>query len=207
LNELCEVAYRVVRSNPVLFTYSVRPQRVNMNVVAPYLHQSVLFRQMLAKPVRALITDEIGVGKTIEALLILRLAEFVSRYSSVLSEEDVGIIKELIGLGTRIMEDDTKLRVLAELLRKYISEGMKVEAFTFFMAVRADLDVLDNLYNKLISMNDALSDVRPIFSEKLQMAYRTEVEFVDQLWRRTVEDTEAGFADSVVRKYYGEVVE
>jgi len=178
-----------------------------MNVVAPYLHQSVLFRQMLAKPVRALITDEIGVGKTIEALLILRLAEFVSRYSSVLSEEDVGIIKELIGLGTRIMEDDTKLRVLAELLRKYISEGMKVEAFTFFMAVRADLDVLDNLYNKLISMNDALSDVRPIFSEKLQMAYRTEVEFVDQLWRRTVEDTEAGFADSVVRKYYGEVVE
>ena len=207
MNELCEVAYRVVRSNPVLFTYSVRPQRVNMNVVAPYLHQSVLFRQMLAKPVRALITDEIGVGKTIEALLILRLAEFVSRYSSVLSEEDVGIIKELIGLGTRIMEDDTKLRVLAELLRKYISEGMKVEAFTFFMAVRADLDVLDNLYNKLISMNDALSDVRPIFSEKLQMAYRTEVEFVDQLWRRTVEDTEAGFADSVVRKYYGEVVE
>ncbi len=207
MNELCEVAYRVVRSNPVLFTYSVRPQRVNMNVVAPYLHQSVLFRQMLAKPVRALITDEIGVGKTIEALLILRLAEFVSRYSSVLSEEDVGIIKELIGLGTRIMEDDTKLRVLAELLRKYISEGMKVEAFTFFMAVRADLDVLDNLYNKLISMNDALSDVRPIFSEKLQMAYRTEVEFVVQLWRRTVEDTEAGFADSVVRKYYGEVVE
>lgn len=41
------------------------------------------------------------------------VAEFVSRYSSVLSEEDVEIIKELIGLGTRIMEDDTKLRVLS----------------------------------------------------------------------------------------------
>jgi len=563
LNELCEVAYRVVCSNPVLFTYSLRPQRVNMNVVEPYLHQSdLLFRQMLAKPVRTLIADEIGVGKTIEALLILRylerrgtrrtllltprillkqwrdelvragisdrriyqiergkistlrqlgfpegcyiasidlakrdeyipvlkeigfdtvivdevhnvglnterenllrnlvlnaklnvlflsatphrgnskdylnrlvlldptierpedsrefyelthnvtvfrrgkevvneverrevfpkcefntlavettadekeyfekltgflrykirevregeeyspeallavlvqkralsspraalrtfesilsgmqekksvdfkrdarrvvdkifaldysdaeveeeedfdtaVAEFVSRYSSVLSEGDAEIIKELMGLSTRIMEDDTKLRVLAELLRKYISEGMKVVvftefkdtlnyikdnlskydigdfetvcgadkarfeeikerfrteenlkfliatdvaseglnlqvanvvinyeapwspikleqrigrvwrlgqknkvvAFTFFMAVRADLDVLDNLYNKLISMNDALSDVRPILGEKLQMAYRTEVGFVDQLWR------------------------
>jgi len=47
-----------------------------MNVVEPYLHQSdLLFRQMLAKPVRALIADEIGVGKTIEALLILRYLE------------------------------------------------------------------------------------------------------------------------------------
>lgn len=63
----------MVHSNPVLFTYSLRPQGVNMNVVEPYVHQSdLLFRQMLAKPVRALIADEIGVGKTIEALLILR---------------------------------------------------------------------------------------------------------------------------------------
>jgi len=56
-----------------------------------------------------------------------------------------------------------------------LGQKNKVVAFTFFMAVRADLDVLDNLYNKLISMNDALSDVRPILGEKLQMAYRTEV--------------------------------
>lgn len=60
------------------------------------------------------------------------VAEFVSRYSSVLSKEDVEIIKELIGLGTRIMEDDTKLRVLAELLGNYSSEGMKVVVFTEF---------------------------------------------------------------------------
>jgi superfamily II DNA or RNA helicase len=212
------------------------------------------------------------------------VAEFVSRYSSVLSEEDVGIIKELIGLAKRIMEDDSKLKVLAELLMRYIAQGMKVvvftefkdtlnyikenlskysglhesdfetvcgadkarfeeikerfkteenvkflvatdvaseglnlqianvlinyeapwspikleqrigrvwrlgqkkkvDAYTFFMAVRADLDVLDNLYNKLICMNDALSDIRPIVGEKLQMAYRTEVGNVDQLWR------------------------
>jgi hypothetical protein len=65
-----------------------------------------------------------------------------------------------------------------------LGQKKKVDAFTFFMAVRADLDVLDNLYNnKLICMNDALSDIRPIFGEKLHMAYRTEVGNVDQLWR------------------------
>ncbi|RZN42178.1 MAG: helicase, partial [Methanophagales archaeon ANME-1-THS] len=213
------------------------------------------------------------------------VAEFVSRYSSVLGDEDVALIKELIGLCRRIMNDDSKLRVLAELLKRSISQGMKVvvftefrdtmkyiaenlskyvdhedlgdfetvcgadkarfeeiktrfkteeslkfliatdvaseglnlqvanvlinyeapwspikleqrigrvwrlgqkkkvDAYTFFMAVRADLDVLDNLYTKLITMNDALSDVRPIFGEKLHMAYRTEVSYADQLWR------------------------
>ena len=217
---------------------------------------------------------------------------FVSTYSHVLSEGDARIINDLIKLANRIIEDDSKLNVLAELLRTYISQGMKVvvftefrdtmnhikenlhryidlgddyfetvcgadkgrfedikerfrtdeelkfliatdvaseglnlqtanilinyeapwspikleqrigrvwrlgqrkkvEAFTFFMAVRADLDVLDNLYNKLISMNDALSDIRPILGQKLKMAYRTDVGFVDQLWKNErVEITE-----------------
>ena len=76
MEALCEIAYRLVRTNPVLFTYSLRPQRVNMEVIEPYVHQSdLLFRLMLAKPLRALIADEIGLGKTIEALLILRYLE------------------------------------------------------------------------------------------------------------------------------------
>ena len=44
----------------------------------------------------------------------------------MLSEEDIGIIKELIGLAKRIIEDDPKLKVLAELLMRYIAQGISM---------------------------------------------------------------------------------
>ena len=63
-----------------------------------------------------------------------------------------------------------------------IGQEREVDVFTTFMAVRADLDVLENLYGKLMRINEALSDVKPLIGERLTYAYRSKASYAGEFW-------------------------
>lgn len=58
-----------------------------------------------------------------------------------------------------------------------------VHIYTAFMATPDDVDVMRNLYVKLLSMKEALDDVRPLLGEKVQIAYRVTATASEGLWK------------------------
>jgi hypothetical protein len=66
-----------------------------------------------------------------------------------------------------------------------------VNIYTTFMATDADVDIMQNLYGKLISMKDALDEIRPLLGEKVQIAYRATATASEGLWKtKGIEFTE-----------------
>ncbi|HIH77426.1 MAG TPA: DEAD/DEAH box helicase family protein [Halobacteria archaeon] len=66
-----------------------------------------------------------------------------------------------------------------------------VNIYTTFMATDADVDIMQNLYGKLISMRDALDEIRPLLGEKVQIAYRATATASEGLWKtKGIEFTE-----------------
>lgn len=62
--------------------------------------------------------------------------------------------------------------------------GQEKEVFVYnlFLATRADLDIANALYVKLLNIHEALSDTRAILGEKIHAAYEKDVGSVDQIF-------------------------
>ena len=66
-----------------------------------------------------------------------------------------------------------------------------VNIYTTFMATPADIDIMQNLYGKLLAMKEALDEVKPLLGETAQIAYRAKATASEGLWRtRGIEFTE-----------------
>jgi len=66
-----------------------------------------------------------------------------------------------------------------------------VNIYTAFMGTASDVDVMKNLYTKIMAMKDALSEVKPLLGEKVQIAYRATATASEGFWKtRGVEFTE-----------------
>lgn len=84
-------AYELMKNDPTFLIYSAQNVRGNFS---PYIHQQLLlWRLSVINPVRVLIGDEIGLGKTIEAILTIhRLRErgakrFLALVPKILKEQ------------------------------------------------------------------------------------------------------------------------
>jgi len=64
-----------------------------------------------------------------------------------------------------------------------LGQRSDVQVYTFFLAVEGDQDVLEKLYKKVMSMHEALGDVRPITGDKVINYYRAKATASDSLWR------------------------
>ncbi|MEM4312066.1 MAG: helicase-related protein [Nitrososphaerales archaeon] len=58
-----------------------------------------------------------------------------------------------------------------------------VNIYTAFMGTDADVDIMQNLYAKLLAMKDALDEVRPLLGETVQIAYRATATASEGLWQ------------------------
>jgi len=66
-----------------------------------------------------------------------------------------------------------------------------VNIYTTFMGTNTDVDIMQNLYAKIMAMKDALSEVKPLLGEKVQIAYRATATASEDFWKtRGVEFTE-----------------
>ncbi|EHP88299.1 SNF2-related protein [Methanotorris formicicus] len=66
---------KIFLHNPLLFFYALN-HPASKKKIKPFIHQiHLLHNSMLLRPVRFLIADEIGLGKTIESLAITRYLE------------------------------------------------------------------------------------------------------------------------------------
>ncbi|WP_167916062.1 SNF2-related protein [Thermococcus sp. LS2] len=78
------VLNKTIPSDPLLFFYSLKASSKG-KPIKPFLHQAhLLHHAMLIRPVRFLIADEIGLGKTIEALAIARYLELMGEAKRIL---------------------------------------------------------------------------------------------------------------------------
>jgi superfamily II DNA or RNA helicase len=102
---------KIFLHNPLLFFYALN-NKASKNEIKPFLHQiHLLYNAMLLRPVRFLIADEIGLGKTIEALSIARYLELKENIKKILvltpkilREQWEAEIKRIGGI-PRIIED------------------------------------------------------------------------------------------------------
>ncbi|MCD6143897.1 helicase-related protein, partial [Thermococcus sp.] len=82
----------IILGNPILLFYSLKAP--GGRPIKPFLHQAhLLYHAVVARPVRLLIADEIGLGKTIEALAIARYLELN------------GEVKRILVLVPKILQD------------------------------------------------------------------------------------------------------
>jgi len=58
-----------------------------------------------------------------------------------------------------------------------------VSIYTTFMATPADVDVMQNLYGKLLAMKDALDEIKPLLGETIQIAFRATATASTGLWK------------------------
>jgi len=58
-----------------------------------------------------------------------------------------------------------------------------VSIYTTFMGTPADIDIMKNLYGKLLAMKDALDEVRPLLGKRVQIAYRATATASEGLWK------------------------
>ena len=90
----------VVLHNPLLFYRALRKPNPSSKPIIPFLHQAhPLYHAMITRPVRMLIADEIGLGKTLEAIAI-------SRYLQLKGE-----VKRILVLVPKILREQWKLEV------------------------------------------------------------------------------------------------
>ncbi|MEM3753491.1 MAG: helicase-related protein [Candidatus Micrarchaeaceae archaeon] len=72
-----------------------------------------------------------------------------------------------------------------------IGQKLDVNIYTTFLGTDADVDIMQNLYAKLLVMKDALDEVKPLLGEAVQIAYRATATASEGLWKtRNVEFTE-----------------
>jgi len=72
-----------------------------------------------------------------------------------------------------------------------LGQKQDVNIYTAFMATPADIDIMQNLYGKLLAMKDALDEVKPLLGETVQIAYRATATASEGLWKaRGMEFTE-----------------
>ncbi|MEM5815444.1 MAG: helicase-related protein [Candidatus Aenigmatarchaeota archaeon] len=65
-----------------------------------------------------------------------------------------------------------------------------INIYTAFMATNTDVDVMENLYGKLLAMKDALDEVKPLLGETVQIARKVTATASGGLWEREIEFTE-----------------
>ena len=58
-----------------------------------------------------------------------------------------------------------------------------VDIYTTFMATAADIDIMQNLYGKLLAMRDALDEVKPLLGEAVKIAYRATATASEGIWK------------------------
>ena len=86
--------------NPLLFYMSLKKPRPSSRQIIPFLHQAQpLYHAMITRPVRMLIADEIGLGKTLEAIAIARYLQLR------------GEAKRILVLVPKILREQWKLEV------------------------------------------------------------------------------------------------
>jgi len=72
-----------------------------------------------------------------------------------------------------------------------LGQKQDVNIYTAFMGTDADVDIMRNLYGKLLAMREALDEVKPLLGESVQIAYRVTATASEGLWKtRGVEFTE-----------------
>jgi superfamily II DNA or RNA helicase len=64
-----------------------------------------------------------------------------------------------------------------------LGQKRDVNIYTTFMGTDADLDIMRNLYGKLLAMKDALEDIKPILGKSVTIAYRSTAEASGQIWK------------------------
>jgi len=64
-----------------------------------------------------------------------------------------------------------------------LGQEKDVDIYTTFMATAADIDIMQNLYGKLLAMRDALDDVKPLLGEAVKIAYRATATASEGLWK------------------------
>jgi len=72
-----------------------------------------------------------------------------------------------------------------------IGQKEDVNIYTVFMGTYADVEIMNNLYGKLLAMKEALDEVRPLLGKKVQVAYRATATASEGLWKtKGIEFTE-----------------
>ncbi len=107
----------VVLHNPLLFYRALRKPNPSSKPIIPFLHQAQpLYHAMITRPVRMLIADEIGLGKTLEAIAIARYLQLK------------GEVKRILVLVPKILREQWKLEVeRAGGRANVIESGLKIE--------------------------------------------------------------------------------
>jgi len=110
------LANRIIRSNSIAFFFAIT-NPISKQKILPFLHQAdLLLHLMTVRPIRVLIADEIGLGKTIEALAIAKYLELQDGIRKVLIltpkiliEQWVSEVKRVGGM-PRIVSSGSRLK-------------------------------------------------------------------------------------------------
>jgi len=114
------------------------------------------------------------------------LADFESKERSLLIATDVaseGLNLQIANVVVNYEPPWTPIKLEQRIGRVWrLGQEKEVFVYNLFLATRADLDIANALYVKLLNIHEALSDTRAILGEKIHAAYEKDVGSVDQLF-------------------------
>ncbi|GBF36549.1 helicase-related protein [Methanofervidicoccus abyssi] len=114
------------------------------------------------------------------------LADFESKERSLLIATDVaseGLNLQIANVVVNYESPWTPIKLEQRIGRVWrLGQEKEVFVYNLFLATRADLDIANALYVKLLNIHEALSDTRAILGEKIHAAYEKDVGSVDQIF-------------------------
>ncbi|AAL80688.1 ATP-dependent helicase [Pyrococcus furiosus DSM 3638] len=142
----------VILHNPHLFVYSYSDKGI-----IPFKHQfQTLYHAMLMRPVRLMIADEIGLGKTIQALLIAKYLDFRGEIEKalivvpkVLREQWREEVKRILEEAPEVIENGSEIEWKLKRPRKYfiISIDLAKRYTEEILRQKWDLVIVDEVHN------------------------------------------------------------
>ncbi|ACX73144.1 helicase domain protein [Methanocaldococcus vulcanius M7] len=150
---------KIFLHNPLLFFYALN-HPTSKKEIKPFIHQiHLLYNAMLLRPVRFLIADEIGLGKTIESLAIARYLELKEGIKKILvltpkilREQWEAEIKRVGGI-PRIIKDGNDINNIKSSLQYYdsvyiiISIDLAKRYVDKILQIDWDLVIVDEAHN------------------------------------------------------------
>ncbi|XRO75088.1 helicase-related protein [Methanocaldococcus sp. 28A] len=151
---------KIFLHDPLLFFYALN-HPASKKQIKPFIHQIyLLYNAMLLRPVRFLIADEIGLGKTIESLTIARYLELKDGIKKILvltpkilREQWVSEIKRVGGI-PRIVKNGNDINNIKSFLQYYdsavyiiISIDLAKRYVDKILQIDWDLVIVDEAHN------------------------------------------------------------